>query len=121
MAYTDEFGNIFGEAEDFKTTPDWKNVFVNTPDNPWTAGEVFNYDWSNPSGTGFAKYIKNLFKGEGSTADYGTAIAGLVGLYEQMNKDRSPKMWEGKVEKTPYVAPTVTPQYEAAVQQNPLS
>jgi hypothetical protein len=122
MAYTDEFGNIFGEAEDFETTPDWENVFVNTPDNPWTAGEVFNYDWSNPSGTGFGmvkNYLSKLFKGEGSTADYGTAIAGLLGLYEQMNKDRSPKMWEGKVEKTPYVAPTVTPQYEAAVQQRP--
>jgi hypothetical protein len=122
MAYTDEFGNIFGEAEDFETTPDWENVFVNTPDNPWTAGEVFNYDWSNPSGTGFGmvkNYLSKLFKGEGSGADYGTAIAGLLGLYEQMNKDRSPKMWEGKVEKTPYVAPTVTPQYEAAVQQRP--
>jgi hypothetical protein len=122
MAYTDEFGNIFGEAEDFETTPDWENVFVNTPDNPWTAGEVFNYDWSNPSGTGFGmvkNYLSKLFKGEGSTADYGTAIAGLMGLYEQMNKDRSPKMWEGKVEKTPYVAPTVTPEFHAAVQQRP--
>lgn len=122
MAYTDEFGNIFGEAEDFESTPDWQNVFVNTPDNPWTAGGVFDYDWSNPSGTGnklLTGYLKKLFTGEGSTADYGTAIAGLMGLYEQMNKDRSPKMWEGKVEKTPYVAPTVTPEFNAAVQQRP--
>lgn len=66
-----------------------------------------------------SQYIKKLFSGEGSMADYGTAIAGLLGLYEQMNKDRSPKMWEGKVEKTPYIAPTVTPQYQAAIQQRP--
>lgn len=122
MAYTDEFGNIFGEAEDFANNADWENMFVNTPDNPWVAGNVFDYDWSNPTGTGFGmvkNYLGKLFRGEGSTADYGTAVAGLMGLYEQMNKDRSPKMWEGKVTKTPYVAPAVTPQYEAAVQQRP--
>lgn len=64
-------------------------------------------------------YIGRLLQGQGSTADYGTAIAGLLGLYEQMNKDRSPKMWEGKVTKTPYTAPTTTPQFTAAVQQRP--
>lgn len=122
MAYTDEFGNIFGEAEDFENTPDWENVFVNTPDNPWVAGNVFDYDWSSPTGTGFGmikNYLGKLLKGEGSVADYGTAIAGLMGLYEQMNKDRSPKTWEGTVTKTPYTAPTTTPQFNAAVQQRP--
>lgn len=122
MAYTDEFGNIFGEAEDFANTPDWQDVFVNTPDNPWVAGDVFDYDWSNPTGTGFGmikNYLGKLFKGEGSMADYGTAIAGLLGLYEQMNKDRSPKTWEGTVTKTPYTAPTTTPEFIAAVQQRP--
>jgi len=122
MAYTDEFGNIFGEAEDFENTPDWENVFVNTPDNPWVAGNVFDYDWSSPTGTGFGmikNYLGKLLKGEGSVADYGTAIAGLLGLYEQMNKDRSPKTWEGTVTKTPYTAPTTTPEFIAAVQQRP--
>jgi hypothetical protein len=122
MAYTDEFGNIFGEAEDFVDHADWADMFVNTPDNPWVAGEVFNYDWSNPTGTGFGmikNYLGKLLKGEGSVADYGTAIAGLMGLYEQMNKDRAPKTWEGTVTKTPYTAPTTTPEFNAAVQQRP--
>ena len=122
MAYTDEFGNIFGEAEDFVDNADWENMFVNTPDNPWVAGNVFDYDWSNPTGTGmglFKNYLNKFFSGQGSTADYGTAIAGLLGLYEQMNKDRSPKMWEGKVTKTPYTAPTTTPEFNTAVQQRP--
>jgi hypothetical protein len=94
---------------------------------PYTGGDITTFLTGSTAPSGVARtaaqkasqYIKRLFSGEGSGADYGTAIAGLLGLYEQMNKDRSPKMWEGKVEKTPYVAPTVTPQYEAAVQQRP--
>ena len=94
---------------------------------PYTGGDISTFLTGSSAPTGVARtaaqkasqYIKKLFTGEGSIADYGTAIAGLMGLYEQMNKDRSPKMWEGKVTKTPYVAPTVTPQYQAAVQQRP--
>lgn len=102
-------------------------TFKNGTWTPYTGGDITAFLTGSGAPTGVARtaaqkagqYIKKLFSGEGSTADYGTAIAGLLGLYEQMNKDRSPKMWEGKVEKTPYTAPTVTPQYQAAIQQRP--
>jgi hypothetical protein len=102
-------------------------TFKNGTWTPYTGGDIDTFLSGSSAPTGVARtaaqkasqYIKKLFTGEGSMADYGTAIAGLMGLYEQMNKDRSPKMWEGKVEKTPYTAPTVTPQYQAAIQQRP--
>ena len=97
-------------------------AFKNGTWTPYTGGDTtaFLQGAQNPNlFQGVGRYLGKLFKGEGSAADYGTAVAGLMGLYEQMNKDRSPKMWEGKVTKTPYVAPAVTPQYEAAVQQRP--
>jgi hypothetical protein len=116
----DLFG--FSELDDTSGTQTMEGWGYDPAAKIWTdpVGKSYNLSYLTEKGpAGIAKYIKNLFSGEGSTADYGTALAGLVGLYEQMNKDRSPKMWEGKVEKTPYVAPTVTPQYEAAVQQRP--
>jgi len=116
----DLFG--FSKLDDTSGTQTMEGWEYDPATKIWTdpVGKSYNLSYLTEKGpTGIAKYIKDLFSGEGSTADYGTAIAGLVGLYEQMNKDRSPKMWEGKVEKTPYVAPTVTPQYEAAVQQRP--
>ena len=102
-------------------------AFKNNTWVPYTGGDIKTFLTGSSAPSGVARtaaqnasqYIKKLFSGEGSMADYGTAVAGLMGLYEQMNKDRSPKMWEGKVTKTPYVAPAVTPQYEAAVQQRP--
>jgi hypothetical protein len=47
MAYTDEFGNIFGTAEEFQTIPNAQEIFYNTEDTPWTGGDVFNYDWGS--------------------------------------------------------------------------
>lgn len=102
-------------------------TFKNGTWAPYTGGDIDTFLSGSTAPTGLARtaaqkaqqYVKKLFSGEGSIADYGTAIAGLMGLYEQMNKDNAPKMWEGKVEKTPYVAPTVTPEFNAAVQQRP--
>jgi hypothetical protein len=117
--YTSETALTDLERTDLPSA-DYSNEGNNYPTPESTQGSGGSpINASYTSSSGILDYIKKLFSGEGSTADYGTALAGLMGLYEQMNKDRSPKMWEGKVEKTPYVAPTVTPQYEAAVQQRP--
>jgi len=102
-------------------------TFKNGTWTPYTGGDIDTFLSGSTAPTGLARtaaqkagqFIKKLFSGEGSTADYGTAIAGLMGLYEQMNKDRAPKTWEGTVTKTPYTAPTTTPEFNAAVQQRP--
>lgn len=47
MAYTDEFGNIFGTTEEFQTIPNAEEIFYNTAETPWTGGDVFNYDWES--------------------------------------------------------------------------
>ena len=70
MAYTDEFGNIFGTTEDFQTTPNAQDVFYNTPDTPWTGGDVFNYDWQDAlsrAPSGVDKFLNSL-KGVGGKA-----------------------------------------------------
>lgn len=63
------------------------------------------------------QYVKKLLTGQGSMADYGTAIAGLMGLYERMN--RPDPAWQGKVTKTPYTAPATTQAFTEAVQKRP--
>tara|TARA_R110000868_G_scaffold162480_4_gene393768 strand:- start:2030 stop:4825 length:2796 start_codon:yes stop_codon:yes gene_type:complete len=74
--------------------------------------------WDPTKGLDFGKvgqYLKKLLTGEGSAADYGTGLAGLMGLYEYMNRDRSPRSWEGKVTKTPYSGNTVSSNYYPSI------
>jgi len=57
MAYTDEFGNIFGTSEDFDFFGDASgDIFYNTADDPWTAGDVF--DWGGANATTFLDLVK---------------------------------------------------------------
>ena len=59
MAYTDEFGNIFGSAEDFDYFGDYAgDIFYNTADNPWTAGDVF--DWGGANEQTFSQLVSSL-------------------------------------------------------------
>ena len=61
MAYTDEFGNIFGTSEDFDYFGDYAgDIFYNTADNPWTAGDVF--DWGGANTTDFLDLVKQYGK-----------------------------------------------------------
>lgn len=72
-------------------------------------------EWSKiGQGIDFGKvgnFLKNLLTGKGSAADYGTSLAGLMGLYEYMNRDRSPRSWQGEVTKAAYTPQVATPQY----------
>lgn len=69
MAYTDEFGNIFGSSEDFANsifTDEFGNIydnswiFSNTPDNPWTGGDVF--DWAGANQQTFFDVVGRIGK-----------------------------------------------------------
>ena len=61
MAYTDEFGNIFGPAEDFDLFGDAaSDFFYNTADDPWTAGDVF--DWGGANATDFLDLVTRYGK-----------------------------------------------------------
>ena len=80
MAYTDEFGNIFGTSEEFQTIPNAEEIFYNTAETPWTGGDVFNYDWSGATSTGWDKLL-NTFKGMGSKAlNFAQTPQGIMAL-----------------------------------------
>ena len=64
-------------------------------------------------------WAKKMFTGQGGIADYGTLIGGALGLYEAMNKDRSPKMWEGTVQKAAIPQRTVSQDYINAINARP--
>ena len=90
MAYTDEFGNIFGTAEEFETIPNANEIFYNTAQTPWTGGDVFNYDWESvlsktPS---WLSSLKNL---GGKALDFAQTPQGIMSLLAALAayKDRA--------------------------------
>lgn len=92
---------------------------------PYTGGDVATFLSGSITPSGVARtdmqrlgsYLRNMLTGQGSMADYGTALAGLMGLYERMN--RPDPAWQGKVTKTPYAAPATTQAFTEAVQKRP--
>jgi hypothetical protein len=68
--------------------------------------------------SGLGGFLKKLLKGEGSTADYATSLAGILALSELLNKDRSPKTWSGTLTKPAagrFTAPQVSQAYKDAL------
>lgn len=83
MAYTDEFGNIFGTTEDFQTTPNAQDVFYNTPDTPWTGGDVFNYDWQDVlsrAPSGIDKFLSAIKGFGGKAMDFAGSDRGIMAI-----------------------------------------
>ena len=127
MAYTDEFGNIFGSAEDFANavykdpsgnyTYDYSWIFSNTPDNPWTEGEVFDWGGANQESLGqlFSRYgregfdfLKSIFKKQDGSIDWekiATIGGGVLGL---LNRNDKPATYQKPI-----------PQYTAVRQAVP--
>ena len=71
-------------------------------------------DWGKVGG-----WLKNVFTGKGSAADYGTLITGLGGLYETINRQNQPKVWKGKVQKAPIPQRVVSQDYKTALNVRP--
>jgi hypothetical protein len=95
MAYTDEFGNIFGTAEDFDYFGDAAgDIFYNTADDPWTGGDVFDWAGANEDlrsiwtkyGQSGLDLLKGAFQKDGKTDWRAIATAGgaLLPLLERV-------------------------------------
>jgi hypothetical protein len=95
MAYTDEFGNIFGTEEDFSFFGDAAgDIFYNTADAPWTGGDVFDWSganedlrsiWSKYGRTGL-DLLKSAFQKDGKTdwRAVATAAGGVAPIIERL-------------------------------------